>query len=342
MREPVVSVIMSSYNHASVVARTIESVLSQSFEDFEFLIEDDGSTDGTAEVLKTFADKRIKLLLNEANRGAGVVTNRLISRTAGKYVALINSDDVWVPEKLARQVGWLDPNADIAAVLSRALFIDEHDRPLDPSKLPTGDVFKQENRSRGDWLRRFFYDGNCLCNPSMMIRRNALIRAGAFDNRLRQLPDLDMWVRVSKRERFHVDAAPLVKFRIWKSGQNVSAGSAENSVRTHLEHMLISETFFDGVDDALLREGFGSLLRRPDLPSRMHREIEECLLYFGDPNAGYVRTLRLIGYRKLYALLGRPDVRTVLEQDYGIDDRFFQSTAAVGAVLFPAGQGGAP
>jgi glycosyltransferase involved in cell wall biosynthesis len=333
VEQPVVSVIMPSYNHASVVAEAVESVLSQSFGNFEFLIEDDGSTDGTADVLKAFSDPRIKLVVNARNEGAGMVTNRLVSRSSGRYVALINSDDIWVTEKLSRQVGWLDPNVELAAVFSYASFIDEQGGSLNSAKLSFGNVFEQVNRSRGRWLRQFLYDGNCLCSPSVMVRREALIRAGSFDNRLRQLPDLDMWTRMAKRERFHVYDTPLVKFRIWRSGGNVSSGTPENEARTILEHMLIAENIFRGVDDDMMREGFRELLRYPEIPTPVHREIEETLLYFAEPAAAYARTLKLLGYRKLYALLGRPATRGILIRDYGIDDRFFQGIGSIGSIF---------
>ena len=119
-----------------------------------------------------------------------------------------------------------------------------------------------------------------------------------------------------------------------------TTGFGANEARTHIEHMLISETFFGGVDDALLRQGFGDLLRRPDLPSRIHREIEECLLYFGKAGAEFVRPLKLMGYRKLYALLGRPEARAVLERDYGIDDLFFQNMGSIGTMLLPSAKVG--
>jgi glycosyltransferase involved in cell wall biosynthesis len=331
--QPTVSVIMPSFNHGAVVEKTIASVLAQSFTDFEFLIEDDGSTDNSAEVLKRCGDPRIRLVLNPANQGAGVVTNNLISRSAGRYVALINSDDIWVKEKLARQVGWLDPNVDVAAVFSRASFIDERGAAIDPSKLSFGRIFEQVNRRPGQWLRRFLYEGNCLCNPSMMVRREALVRAGGFDNRLRQLPDLDMWARMAKRERFYIDEAALVNFRIWKREKNVRGDSPVNAARTMLEHLLIAESIFDGMTDDLMREGFHDLMRVPGMPTALHREIEQALLYFAQPQASYARSLRLIGHRKLYALLGRHDARGILDRDYGIDDRFFQEVGAMAPVF---------
>lgn len=90
-----VSVIMPTYNHAPFVVESIRSVLAQSFGDFEFLIADDGSSDSTAEKVRTVEDGRIRFIAHPTNRGAAIITNELIRRATGKYLALINSDDAW-------------------------------------------------------------------------------------------------------------------------------------------------------------------------------------------------------------------------------------------------------
>src|ERR1700735_5122693 len=104
MANPRVSVIMATYNHAPFVAEAIQSVLSQDFGDFEFIIADDGSSDGTRDVVGRIQDPRIRFYPNTVNRGACVVTNELIDRSTGEYVALINSDDCWLQSKLSGQV----------------------------------------------------------------------------------------------------------------------------------------------------------------------------------------------------------------------------------------------
>ncbi len=148
MKKPIVSVIMATYNHANFVKQAIESVLSQKNVDFEFLIADDGSQDTTRDVVSTVIDSRIKFFPNTENRGACIVTNELIERSSGEFIALINSDDYWTSsDKLSYQVEIMRTNPDIGACFGRAKFVDKEGNPI--STLPFANVFNQENRTQG-------------------------------------------------------------------------------------------------------------------------------------------------------------------------------------------------
>ncbi len=104
MSDPIISVVMGTFNHAPFVAQCIDSVLTQDFIDFEFLISDDGSADQTAEIVAAQTDTRIRFERNTRNRGAALILNELIERARGRYIAVINSDDAWLPGKLSEQV----------------------------------------------------------------------------------------------------------------------------------------------------------------------------------------------------------------------------------------------
>lgn len=333
MRDPMVSVIMPTYNHASFVAEAIESVLAQEGVDFELIVADDGSTDATRDVVSGFGDPRIRFHPNTVNRGAGVVTNELIGRSRGKYVALINSDDAWVPGKLEKQVQFLEGNDQVAATFGRAQFINRDGVPIDRSTLPFGNVFEQGNRSAGAWLRRFFAEGNCLCHPSMLIRRSVYGELGTYSNRLRQLPDFDMWIRVAKFHEIHVSEDALVRFRILP-GENASSGTGANVVRTMNEHLLIAERFFDDVSRERMIDGFGDILVLKDIPSPAHLDIEKALIYF-HRNPSLERPYKLVGLLKMRALLESEVHRALLLTDYGIGDGWFHNQMGNTTVLMP-------
>ena len=320
---PKISVIMATYNHAPFVAQSIESVLDQDFEDFEFLIADDGSSDSTRDVVAGFTDPRIRFFPHAVNRGACMVTNELIAAAKAPYVALLNSDDFWPSDKLSFQYAFMEEHGEYAAMFGNAQFIDREGQPIPASTIEFGDIFKQPNRPRGHWLRRFFEKGNCLCHPTILIRRECY---GVLDNRLRQLPDLDLWIRFSKRYKFHVTDRTLINFRLLP-GENVSSQTRPNIVRTMNEHFLIAQTFFDGMTRDLLIEGFSDLLVHKDVPTPIHEDIEKALLYFAD-TGDLAHTYRVVGIEKLHALLASDRHRPVLLSDYGIDDRSFQTLMA--------------
>src|SRR3989338_1603458 len=113
---PKVSVIIASYNHEDYVGEAIQSVLDQSFQDFEIVIVDDASTDNSVEKIKKFKDKRIKLIVSKENKGQFVSTNQAILTSKGKYVSILNSDDAYLPNKLKVQTEFLDARPTCAAV----------------------------------------------------------------------------------------------------------------------------------------------------------------------------------------------------------------------------------
>src|ERR1043166_3249216 len=129
---PRLSVVIKSYNHAPFVAQTIQSVLDQSFQDFEIVVTDDASTDGTADVIRTFADPRISLEVLPHNRGISAAMNETLARARGELIAILNSDDYALPGRLERQVAYLDMHPEIGAVFALA-------RPVDDSGEPAAD-----------------------------------------------------------------------------------------------------------------------------------------------------------------------------------------------------------
>lgn len=111
---------MPVFNGGKFIRESIESVLSQTFTDFELIIVDDGSTDNTIDIIRSFEDKRIRLLLNESNRGIGYTRNKALENSKGKYVAVLDSDDIAYPTRLEKQVHFLENNSDYAAIGSGA------------------------------------------------------------------------------------------------------------------------------------------------------------------------------------------------------------------------------
>ncbi|MDC7692829.1 glycosyltransferase [Asticcacaulis sp. DXS10W] len=332
---PRVSVIIPSYNHATFIARAIESVLRQDFDDFELLVEDDGSADNTENVLKSFSDSRLSYVLNEINSGAGIVTERLIKRAKGEYIALLNSDDSWAQGKLSAQVSWLDAHPETAACFTRATFIDESDNPTSEGSFSYANVFDVENRSAGAWLRHFFYKGNCLCNPSVMIRATVFDDIGTYKNILRQLPDLEFWIRLLKKHSIHVLDKQYVNMRIMKDGSNASSELGSNAERILLEYSLILENYFEDMDIGHLKEGFGDLLRDKEISNIHQYQINTAFLYFQPAIAGLQPILGLIGCRKLYKLMNDAATREILRTQYAFSETEFQQLGVYGSVFLP-------
>lgn len=230
---PRVSVRIPSYNHEQYVTECLQSVLNQTFQDFEIIITDDGSTDRTVEIIRTFDDPRIKLEVFPENQGCAVAVANCCRLARGEYIANLCSDDIWEKDKLEKQVNYLDAHPEMGAVFTKVSIIDDNGHV----DLNTGynQLFDVENRSREQWLRHFFLVGNCLCAPSVMIRRNIYESLNYQDMRMASLPDFDLWVRFSLQHRLHILDGRLTRFRLRANNANASAGRTENTIRVYFE-----------------------------------------------------------------------------------------------------------
>jgi glycosyltransferase involved in cell wall biosynthesis len=328
-----VSVVMSAYNHAPYVGSAIESVLSQTHGDIEFLITDDGSSDGTVEEIAKYRDPRIVFVPSAVNRGACAAINELISKAVGRYVCVMNSDDVWCsPRKLEGQLSFLQDRPEVGATFGQARYIDDEGNELKKSLLHDVGVFEQGNRSRQAWLEQLFMEGNCLCHPTVMIRRECYEQLGKYRNILRQLPDYDMWIRLAKHYEISVSSEELVCFRILP-GLNASSPSRANIIRDINENYLIRRKFLNGVTDEDFRTGFHQHFVQYDASDTISLEIEKALIYFNEKSR-YQAIDRIIGLERLEDLLINPDISRVLKYNYQIDDQWFHMKMAGVKSLF--------
>lgn len=238
---PRVSVRIPSYNHEKYVAECLQSVLNQTFQDFEIIITDDGSTDRTVEIIHSFNDPRIKLDVFPENRGCAVAVANCCRMARGAYIANLCSDDVWEKNKLEKQVNYLDTHPEIAAVFTRVTIIDDDSQVDLNTNYNT--LFEVENRSKEQWLRRFLLKGNCLCIPSVMIRRNVYESLNYQDQRMASLPDFDLWVRFSLQYQLHILDEHLTRFRLRANNANAGAQRMGNTIRGYFEYKQILDNY---------------------------------------------------------------------------------------------------
>jgi glycosyltransferase involved in cell wall biosynthesis len=202
---PCVSVVMPVYNGEPYLREAIESILNQTFTDFEFIIVNDGSTDRTAEILTTYAaqDHRIRLVRNERNLGLIKTLNKGGALAQGKYIARHDADDISLPERLARQVDYLEqhPEVGILGTAYYRMFTDGQHSLRQPPLTDT------EIR----WRLLF---GNIWCHPSMMFRRHLLTKGEPIYNNFFHAEDYELWLRLLKRTRAATLPVPLVEYRV--------------------------------------------------------------------------------------------------------------------------------
>lgn len=309
---PQVSVMLPSYNHGAYIAEALESVLHQTFQDFEVIVSDDCSTDNTVNIIRSFDDPRITVHLFPHNVGATINHEYCWKHCTAPYIALLNSDDAWFPEHLEKAVAYLDAHPACGAVFSWSNFIDENSQETDPC----AEVFRQENRTRAEWLRRFFTGGNCICHPSMVIRQEVYQKIGFYSRSLRQLPDFYEWIRLVKHYDLHIIPEVLVKHRRCNATMtNTSAPILVNSLRDVAESKYILTHFFDDMSDQLFREAFQPLFRNPNASRRDELLCERFFLLLD--NHYYLKPLSLyVAFDYFQDLFNKPGIRELMKDQY--------------------------
>jgi len=201
---PKVSVIIPTYNRSNYLYSAIKSVLNQTFEDFEIIVVDDASTDNTRKVVDKFEDERIYYLRHNKNRGGSASRNTGIKHSRGKFIAFLDDDDLWVQNKLEKQLDSVNKNLEIGAVYTGAWTINDGGK-ITSVKIPSlrGNIFP-------DILKKN-YVGSC---SMVLVRKECFDKIGLFDENLPAGQDWDMWIRLAKHYRFDCVRECLVLYRV--------------------------------------------------------------------------------------------------------------------------------
>lgn len=228
-----ISVIIPSYNCVMFITQAIESVLNQTYTDYEIIVVDDGSTDDTKSVLASINDDRL-VVTEQSNQGASAARNHGLELSRGELVAFLDADDIWFSQKLEKQVEVFEKYPDIIAVFSNfhitsvnnailsvdgikqdyAIFKDEHKKIDDLFNFTENNVYK------GDVINSLFL-GNFIKTSSFVVKRSALEKTGFFDPGLITQEDYDLWLRLSLLGEFAYIDEPLLN-RSKRPGQLTS------------------------------------------------------------------------------------------------------------------------
>lgn len=243
---PRVSVNICCYNGGKYIAETISSVLAQTFTDFELVIVNDGSKDDTEGKILGFNDGRIKYVFQE-NRGLSATRNRALDLSKGEFIAILDQDDLWEPEKLELQLRVMDKNPGTGVVYSDALIIDENG--------VVKGAGKRNRYCRGKIISSLL-KGNYIYCPTAMFRTTALKVAGKFRTDLRISEEYEMYLRLARTCDFDFVDKPLARYRVH------SENSSRDAVKDYTETIVCLVDFAAGEQDIELRN---SAVSRADI-----------------------------------------------------------------------------
>lgn len=209
-REPLVSVIVPAYNAARTIETTLRSVLHQTVGELELIVVDDGSTDATPDVVQSLEDDRLRLI-QQPNAGHASARNTGINAASGRYVAVVDADDVWLPHKLERQLAVFAADPAIHALHGSAVFVDDSLRPLFVAPSPDG---------KNELLDVLCFRGLAAMMVTLIIDRALLARLGGFDPSLVILQDWELGIRLARLGELYSTSEPLVLYRLHASNQS--------------------------------------------------------------------------------------------------------------------------
>ncbi|MBE9178913.1 glycosyltransferase family 2 protein [Oculatella sp. LEGE 06141] len=233
-----VSVVIPVYNAEKYIAATVQSVLNQTYTDFELLIVDDGAIDRSIELCQQFADPRIKII-HQPNRGVSAARNAGIREAKGRYIAFLDGDDLWTADKLEKHVQHLESSPNVGVSFCRSAFIDEAGKPLDIYQMP---------QLKGITPAKILCRNPIGNGSAPVIRRDALegikyqsrrygsLESAYFDEELHHMEDVECWLRISLKTPWQTEGLPepLTQYRVNLKGASTNVAKQLASLDTML------------------------------------------------------------------------------------------------------------
>lgn len=271
MNNPKVSIITGSYNHEKYVGKFINSLLNQTFKNFELIIIDDKSIDNNLKKIKSFKDKRIKIIEHSFNSGPSITVNDGIKKAKGQYIAFMSSDDEIYPTYLEEGISFLEKYKKYDALCFQLEGIDENSNPIKDKELQK--ILKFKNINYFKLIKNMFLLGNMLPAPGEIIRKSIIKDVGFFNPSLFQTQDYDFHIKTLLKHKVYIYQKSLVRYRQFNNGNNIDNHTPTSKLRHELELPIVLNSFLE-IDINLFKKVFKKEIRRIGKP------IQETIPYF--------------------------------------------------------------
>ena len=298
MSEPLISVVLTNHDGERFVGKAIQSGLDQTFTDFELIIVDDASTDKSLDVIRSFDDSRIRVWESPVNGHVSYAHNQGNALARGKYIAAMDNDDLWKPEKLAKQIEYMEAHPEAGVCFTSLDFIDENDRPYEDEALKQ--LYTIHNGSREEWLHTLLVTGNHVANDSSLIRKSVMDAVGNNDLCMLQLHDYDMYVRIAQISDLYIIEEPLMSYRRFEGSGSITSLS-ENARRAGFEFSRIIGRTVTEMEPELFRRVFAEEMQNPQAETEEEILCEKAILLSSDKLHEDCRLYAFELYEKLLA-----------------------------------------
>jgi glycosyltransferase involved in cell wall biosynthesis len=243
---PSVSIVLPTYNRAKFIGQAITSALGQTYENIEVLVVDDGSVDDTSDVMRTFSDARLNYIKLASNVGRSSARNKALQMARGDYIAFLDSDDYYLPQKIEMQVQFLNDHPDVDMVYTGSACVDTDDRPIQ--------YFYRAPVSGRIYNEIAFFKPLTITLPTVMLRRRVLAKVGSFDEQMERFEDTDFWRRIAKH--FNIAGIDEVTCHIRSHGGNDIRSFEPASFKRAIDYYVEKVFREDGdIDPSILGAG---------------------------------------------------------------------------------------
>ena len=288
LNKPRISVIMSAYNGERYLREAIDSILNQTFIDFEFLIVNDGSTDSSLKIIQSYDDQRIQVINNEKNIGATKSLNKAIREARGEYIARQDADDVSLPSRFEEQIKYFEKHPEVALLGTSTYSIDKNGNTI-------GKRVALSKPTMKDLLKR-----NCFSHGSVMFNKGVISKLGDYNELIKYSQDYELWLRIAKYYEVRNLAQALCKLRA--HDENIRLINWEESILYHLFVLRLARSDFDEEILAAVNDsGIRSLHSYLSKDERIHfyKEIAEMHVRNNDLKAAREEYKKILSLKPL-------------------------------------------
>lgn len=307
--KPLVSIVLPVYNGERFLRDTLDSIINQSYKNMEIIIVDDASTDMSRDIIDSYQDDRIVKIYKDKNENICCASNLAFKRVNGKYCALIGHDDIWYVDKIEKQVSFMEANPEYGVCFTRCNIIDQNNLVIDQQHVFNFVFNSYENQERESHIYQLYMNGNRLCAPSALIRKEDLDKVGWYDYSLVQMQDYELWLRLLTVSKLYILDEKLLAYRqILDTNTNLSTVNLGTALRTEHEFVYIREKYLYYLSNELYKEAFSSEFVNKDVFGEEEFLCEKMFLLKKMNNPFWIK--------KCSELLNEKSCRKILDEKY--------------------------
>lgn len=313
--DPAISVLLVTFNHRNYIQHSIESILNQTYTDFELIIVDDGSTDGTKKIIDQYNDKRIRKVF-KTNEGPSSALNVGMKLAKSNWIALMSGDDISYPNRLSIELDYVE-NFKYNICFGLPDIIDDRGITKSDKSFPV--FFEKVPEKKEMVFKRLLEKGNYLCAPTVLFNKEIVKRDVPFLDTSLQLQDFELWLNIAKNYDIPVIQKRLIQYRVHDN--NLS--SSKNDSRTRFEMEMIYNHVLDDMNWNNLHNLFPECFTLASSENENLFKIEKALLLLKQKNP----LIHYVGCTKLWNYMQNIELRNLLASNYNFKMLdFFKAT----------------